>query len=112
VIASAALRCALDEWSTGSYEKIDFTQKDYRREYIHHRATWQHFEQGQFKNRCRIIATEMTNYCIKMSRVKTGADDGIEEETQDAMDKIAEWGPEYNLGNDSDEDDELPPGYD
>jgi hypothetical protein len=105
-----ALKCALDEWATGEFDKIDFTEKAYRNDYIHYRALWQLLE-DQHKNRARIIATDITRYCMKMSGVKTTKDGGILEETNEEYDNIKEFGPPFELGGD-DDDDDLPPGYD
>src|SRR5258708_27457207 len=77
--ACAALKCALDEWATGSFEKTVFSQHNYRQTYINHHAAWQSFEQGNYKNHCCIIASSITHYCMKMSGVKVGmAENGVD----------------------------------
>jgi len=107
-LACAALKCALDEWATGEFIKIPFTESDYRRTYVQHRALWRSFEDGNYKNRCHIIATDITNYCLKMSGIRTGRRGNVAEEEEEVLRNILENGTEFDLGE---EDDALPPGY-
>ncbi len=103
-LACAVLKCTLDEWATGSFEKAEFSQCNYHHIYIDHCANWQVFEQGLYKNCCHIIASNITDYCIKMSSIKVRMHQGgVEEETAAKIAHIIEYGGDYHLGGQDDE---------
>jgi hypothetical protein len=107
--ACTALKCALDEWASGEYKLINFSETAYHKTYVDHRAYWRSFEEGRYRNRCRIIATDMTKYCMQMCGVKMGKNGNILEEEEEELRDIQENSGDIDLGDG--EDDILPPGY-
>jgi hypothetical protein len=88
-----ALKCALDEWATGSYKSIKFSQEAYRDTYVWHRAWWQALEKDapiMYHN----IAKRMTDYCVLMSGMNVGSNlPAVEDEEEEQLNRFLQDAP-------------------
>ena len=86
-----ALKCALDEWSSGAFQKVTMAASVYRSIYTDLLALWKLTERGN-PNRTLIMARRITEYGMKVAGMPSERGGDIVEETEAIMESYLEKG--------------------
>jgi hypothetical protein len=96
-----ALKCALDEWSSGVFKKVTMEAKAYRSTYTDLLALWKLMEREN-PNRTRIMAHRLTEYGMTVAGMPSDGGGDIPEETEAIMDSYLKKGLPFDLPPDDD----------
>jgi hypothetical protein len=96
-----AVKCALDEWSSGVFQKVTMAARVYRSTYTDLLALWKLTEREN-PNRTCIMAHRITEYGMQIAGMPSDGGGDIEEETEEIMTNYLENGLPFDLPSDDD----------